>query len=80
MDPKDKAIRLLVSMLSELVSSYDNKQKSLGNPESSADREFNEKLLAARSFLNQISKSTTLGETTSIGESIDIQVNHGTVS
>jgi hypothetical protein len=82
MDSKDKAIRLLASMLNELVSSYDNRQRLLENPEAliCADREFNEKLSSARSFLNQISRSSTLNETTSIGESIDVQVSRGIVS
>jgi hypothetical protein len=67
MDAKDKAIRLLVTMLRDIVDAAESRDEiKLG-----------EQVAAAKSFLAQTTKQSggvDLPESCHIGESIDVQV------
>jgi len=67
MDAKDKAIRLLATMLRDLVDSVESRDET----------RIGEQVAGAKAFLQSVASATSgisLNEETRIGESIDVQV------
>lgn len=65
-DAKDGAIRLLVTMLHDIVAAYDGKDEI----------KLEERVIAARTYLSQVTKASgaSVSERVHVGESIDVQV------